>query len=185
MDQREDGLSEFIHRIPVDITIPNNRIQSLDHIDVNVHAFDYFMPEKNCLKLEAELIISGIEDSRRESKSEEPADYLNSDEYEEEENERDESNSTWEETVEVEFEDESYSSSENVEIETEPVSFYREPEEVANKVEEIDDSSEENEPNPVFFYREPEEVANKAEEIDYSSRKMNQIQPFFTGNPKK
>ncbi|MFJ7974728.1 LysM peptidoglycan-binding domain-containing protein [Peribacillus sp. NPDC096379] len=176
VDQREDGLSEFIHRIPVDITIPNNRIQSLDHIDVNIHAFDYFMPEKNCLKLEAELLISGIEESRPESKSEEPRDYLHSDEYEEEENERDESNSTWEETVEVEFEDESYSSSGNVEIPPEPVSFYREPEEMANKPEEIEYSSEENEPKPAFFHRELEEAANEAEAID-DSLEENEPEP--------
>lgn len=179
VDQREDGLSEFIHRIPVDITIPNNRIQSLDQIDVNVHAFDYFMPEKNCLKLEAELIISGIEDSRRDSKAEEPADYINSDEYEEEENERDESNSTWEETVEVEFEDESYSSSENVEIETEPVFFYREPEDAANRAEEVEYSSEEKEPNPVFFYEELKEVENKVQEIDDSSEEKSVPVSFY------
>lgn len=176
VDQREDGLSEFIHRIPVDITIPNNRIQSLDHIDVNIHAFDYFMPEKNCLKLEAELLISGIEESRRESKPEEPRDYLHSDEYEEEEHGRDESNSTWEETVEVEFEDESYSSSENVEIPPEPVSFYREPEEMTNKPEEIEYSSEEKEPEPAFFYRELEEAANEAEAID-DSLEENEPEP--------
>ncbi|MGE8078459.1 LysM peptidoglycan-binding domain-containing protein [Peribacillus loiseleuriae] len=166
VDQREDGLSEFIHRIPVDITIPNNRIQSLDHIDVNIHAFDYFMPEKNCLKLEAELLISGIEDSRRESKSEERAAHSKSDEYEMVEDARDEADSTWEETVEVEIEDESYSSSENVEIETEPVSLYRELEEVANEAEEIDDSSEEIETEPISLYRELEEATKEAEEIE-------------------
>ncbi|KMY51121.1 LysM peptidoglycan-binding domain-containing protein [Peribacillus loiseleuriae] len=166
VDQREDGLSEFIHRIPVDITIPNNRIQSLDHIDVNIHAFDYFMPEKNCLKLEAELLISGIEDSRQESKSEERAAHSKSDEYEMVEDARDEADSTWEETVEVEIEDESYSSSENVEIEPEPVSLYRELEEVANEAEEIDDSSEEIETEPISLYRELEEATKEAEEID-------------------
>ncbi|WP_028392113.1 LysM peptidoglycan-binding domain-containing protein [Bacillus cihuensis] len=172
VDLRADGLSEFIHRIPVDITIPNNRIQSLDNIDVNIHAFDYFMPEKNCLKLEAELIISGIEDSRSERKQEEPADFL--DEYEEEENERDEANSTWEETVEVEFEEETSSQSENVAFDQEPLAYYRDQEEMVNETEEVDDMLEENESEQVTLFRELEESANIVEEIDYSPEKIEQ-----------
>ncbi|WP_234396893.1 stage VI sporulation protein D [Bacillus massiliglaciei] len=60
VERQENGIHEFTHRFPVDITIPTNRISSLDDIDVAISSFDYAMPERNCLKLQADLIISGI-----------------------------------------------------------------------------------------------------------------------------
>jgi stage VI sporulation protein D len=60
VDAREEGTCEFSHRFPVDITIPNNRIQSIYDIDVLVESFDYSIPERSCLKLAAELTISGL-----------------------------------------------------------------------------------------------------------------------------
>jgi stage VI sporulation protein D len=57
---REDGISELKHRFPVDITIPKNRIQSLDDIYVSIESFDYELPEKHHLQLIADLSISGI-----------------------------------------------------------------------------------------------------------------------------
>ncbi|MCM3725308.1 stage VI sporulation protein D [Neobacillus cucumis] len=56
----EAGSCEFSHRFPVDITIPNNRIQSIYDIDVLVESFDYSIPERSCIKLSAELTISGL-----------------------------------------------------------------------------------------------------------------------------
>ncbi|MED4225075.1 stage VI sporulation protein D [Neobacillus cucumis] len=58
--KEEEGSCEFSHRFPVDITIPNNRIQSIYDIDVLVESFDYSIPERSCLKLSAELTISGL-----------------------------------------------------------------------------------------------------------------------------
>lgn len=63
VDTQEEGSCEFSHRFPVDITIPNNRIQSIYDIDVIVESFDYSLPERSCLKLTAELMISGLYDS--------------------------------------------------------------------------------------------------------------------------
>jgi stage VI sporulation protein D len=60
VESREEGNCEFSHRFPVDITIPNNRIQSIYDIDVLVESFDYSLPERSCLKLSAELTISGL-----------------------------------------------------------------------------------------------------------------------------
>ncbi|WP_141994353.1 stage VI sporulation protein D [Bacillus sp. B4EP4a] len=60
VERHLDGLNEFTHRFPVDITIPNNRIASLDEVDVSIQSFDYAMPEHNCLKLQADLLITGI-----------------------------------------------------------------------------------------------------------------------------
>ena len=60
VERHPNGISEFIHRFPVDITIPSTRITSLDDIEVTIQTFDYTLPERNCLKLQADLIISGI-----------------------------------------------------------------------------------------------------------------------------
>lgn len=66
VEAQEEGLCEFSHRFPVDITIPNNRIQSIYDIDVLVESFDYSIPERSCLKLSAELTISGLYDSTQQ-----------------------------------------------------------------------------------------------------------------------
>ncbi|MFC0270183.1 stage VI sporulation protein D [Metabacillus herbersteinensis] len=57
---REDGVSYLTHRFPVDITIPRNRIQNLEEVYVTIESFDYELPETQCLKLIADLSISGI-----------------------------------------------------------------------------------------------------------------------------
>jgi stage VI sporulation protein D len=60
VEEREDGVCSLHHRFPVDITIPKNRIQSLDDIYVAIESFDYSVPTRGCLQLDAELSISGI-----------------------------------------------------------------------------------------------------------------------------
>ncbi|TCN24548.1 stage VI sporulation protein D [Mesobacillus foraminis] len=58
--EREEGYLEFLHRFPVDITIPQNRIESIYDIDISVESFDYDFPERGSLKLSAELAITGL-----------------------------------------------------------------------------------------------------------------------------
>lgn len=58
--EREEGYMEFLHRFPVDITIPQNRIESIYDIDITVESFDYDFPERSSLKLSAELAITGL-----------------------------------------------------------------------------------------------------------------------------
>ncbi|MBT2688104.1 stage VI sporulation protein D [Bacillus sp. ISL-47] len=60
VEEREEGTCEFQHYFPVDITIPNNRIQSIYDIDVAVESFDYVLPERSCMKLTANLTITGL-----------------------------------------------------------------------------------------------------------------------------
>jgi stage VI sporulation protein D len=72
----EEGNCEFSHRFPVDITIPNNRIQSIYDIDVLVESFDYSFPERSCLKLSAELTISGLYGSEPEQEEAEELELL-------------------------------------------------------------------------------------------------------------
>ncbi|MGG3469239.1 stage VI sporulation protein D [Neobacillus pocheonensis] len=74
VDEREgEEVCEFSHRFPVDITIPNNRIQSIYDIDVLVESFDYSLPERSCLKLSAELTISGLYGSEQQKEEVEVA----------------------------------------------------------------------------------------------------------------
>ncbi|WP_342432490.1 stage VI sporulation protein D [Neobacillus sp. FSL H8-0543] len=76
VDVREEGNCEFSHRFPVDITIPNNRIQSIYDIDVIVDSFDYSFAERSCLKLSAELTISGLYDTAQNELVAEEEDIL-------------------------------------------------------------------------------------------------------------
>lgn len=62
VEDREEGISEFAHQFPVDITIPINRIHNIYDIDVAIDSFDYVFPERSCLKLTADLTITGLYD---------------------------------------------------------------------------------------------------------------------------
>ncbi|QED48812.1 stage VI sporulation protein D [Cytobacillus dafuensis] len=69
VEEREEGVCEFTHYFPVDITIPNNRIQNIQEIDVIVESFDYVFPERSCMKLTANLTISGLYGDQQSSPS--------------------------------------------------------------------------------------------------------------------
>ncbi|MEW4284260.1 stage VI sporulation protein D [Priestia koreensis] len=57
---REDGTNEFTYYFPVDITIPRNRIQSVDQVFVAIESFDYDLPSADCLQVVADLSIAGL-----------------------------------------------------------------------------------------------------------------------------
>ncbi|MBS4191485.1 LysM peptidoglycan-binding domain-containing protein [Bacillus sp. FJAT-49705] len=69
VEEREEGVCEFTHYFPVDITIPNNRIENIQDIDVIVESFDYVFPERSCMKLTANLTISGLYGDQQRSPS--------------------------------------------------------------------------------------------------------------------
>ncbi|MCD5323748.1 MULTISPECIES: stage VI sporulation protein D [Pontibacillus] len=72
VDIHDDGVSEFYHRFPVEISIPKSRIQSMDDVTVSIDSFDYELPEKGQLKLNATVAIHGVsEESRYEEVVEE------------------------------------------------------------------------------------------------------------------
>ncbi|WP_163101765.1 LysM peptidoglycan-binding domain-containing protein [Peribacillus alkalitolerans] len=71
----EQGISTFTHAFPVDISIPANRISSLDEVNVMIQTFDYTMPENNCLKLSADLCITGIYGEQQFTPKPEPESY--------------------------------------------------------------------------------------------------------------
>jgi stage VI sporulation protein D len=71
VEERGEGVLEFAHRFPVDITIPNNRIQNIYDIDVEIESFDYLFPERSCMKLTADLTISGLYGEQQHAPAEE------------------------------------------------------------------------------------------------------------------
>jgi stage VI sporulation protein D len=71
VDEREEGLYEFSHHFPVDITIPTYRIRDLSEIDVIIETFDYLLPERSCLKLTADLNVTGLYEEQAEEVEEE------------------------------------------------------------------------------------------------------------------
>ncbi|MBS4173723.1 stage VI sporulation protein D [Bacillus sp. FJAT-49736] len=58
--REEEGVYQFEHPFPVDITIPKDKVEDLSYLDVSVDSFDYDIYEDNCLKLNADLTISGL-----------------------------------------------------------------------------------------------------------------------------
>ncbi|RXI98437.1 stage VI sporulation protein D [Anaerobacillus alkaliphilus] len=56
----EDGTGEIRHHFPIDVTIPQERIRSLDDIFVIVDSFDYDLPERGCIQLTADISITGM-----------------------------------------------------------------------------------------------------------------------------
>jgi stage VI sporulation protein D len=66
IELREDGITTFAHRFPIDITIPRDRISSLEELYVDVESFDYDLFDQRSLKLTADICIIGIEDAAAE-----------------------------------------------------------------------------------------------------------------------
>ena len=60
----EDGTGEIRHNFPIDVTIPQERIHSLDDIYVIVESFDYDLPERGCIQLTADVAITGMSNGR-------------------------------------------------------------------------------------------------------------------------
>lgn len=69
--REEDGVYEFKHQFPVDITIPKEKVEDVSHLDVTVDSFDYDLLEDLCLKLNADLTISGLRNEDEHTSEEE------------------------------------------------------------------------------------------------------------------
>ncbi|WP_067837460.1 LysM peptidoglycan-binding domain-containing protein [Amphibacillus sediminis] len=61
VEHDEDGIFEFVHHFPVDISIPHERIKRLDDLSVSIDSFDYRLPDACKLELEATVLIHGLE----------------------------------------------------------------------------------------------------------------------------
>jgi stage VI sporulation protein D len=82
LNTAEDGVTELVHRFPVDITIPSYRVEDSNQVKVEVESFEYELPNSTCFELSASICIYGIKDEkqqRQESHSyEEPIETVRS-----------------------------------------------------------------------------------------------------------
>nr|WP_280521417.1 LysM peptidoglycan-binding domain-containing protein [Paenibacillus mangrovi] len=60
-DGEEDGIQRLEHFIPVEITVPTNRVSSLDEIAVEIENFDVDLLSKRSLNITGVLSLRGIE----------------------------------------------------------------------------------------------------------------------------
>ncbi|WP_246187532.1 stage VI sporulation protein D [Ornithinibacillus caprae] len=66
----DQGSAEFLHRFPVEISVPTYRVEDLDDVTVMITSFDYELPEPNQLQLKSTIEIHGINDQVEESRNE-------------------------------------------------------------------------------------------------------------------
>ncbi|GAA4062204.1 LysM peptidoglycan-binding domain-containing protein [Amphibacillus indicireducens] len=83
VERDEDGICEFLHHFPIDISIPHERISQLSDLTVKVDHFDYHIADPRKLELEATVQIGGLEYDREAETEEEPAEDLPEEEDEE------------------------------------------------------------------------------------------------------
>ncbi|GAA0456777.1 LysM peptidoglycan-binding domain-containing protein [Alkalibacillus silvisoli] len=69
----DNGFMEFQYPIPIDITIPHNRIRTDDHIQVVIDYFDYELPESKTLKIYSNVRLDGTAILEAEERSDDPA----------------------------------------------------------------------------------------------------------------
>ncbi|MDR7073669.1 LysM peptidoglycan-binding domain-containing protein [Fictibacillus barbaricus] len=60
-----DGVTELVHRFPVDITIPSYRVEDSSQVKVEVESFEYELPNSTCIELSASICIYGIKDEKQ------------------------------------------------------------------------------------------------------------------------
>jgi stage VI sporulation protein D len=65
----EDGVTELIHRFPVDITIPSYRVEDSNQVKVEVESFEFELPNSTCFELSASICIFGIKDEKQRQES--------------------------------------------------------------------------------------------------------------------
>jgi stage VI sporulation protein D len=182
VEEREEGIYEFSHRFPVDITIPNNRIQSIDDIHVEVESFDYLFQERSCMKLIADLTITGLYGDQQHKPLHEEAEE---EEVQLEVVYREAKSEEIEETVEVSLETEEQPTTTILEDEYEPFSAEARKlaEEAEGKIIPINQTAELFEA-PQLLVNEVNEVKEvKGPEITFSAAR-NEGAPVGTENTK-
>ncbi|WNB93256.1 LysM peptidoglycan-binding domain-containing protein [Bacillus sp. NEB1478] len=60
-----DGVTELVHRFPVDITIPSYRVEDSSQVKVEVESFEYELPNSTCIEISASICIYGIKDEKQ------------------------------------------------------------------------------------------------------------------------
>ena len=182
LEAREDGIAEFTHQLPVDITIPKKRISNLEEVFVAIESFDYDFPQENCLKLLADLSIYGVMGQEKEApahemdevRQEEEMTFTRQDEMQEEEmtftrqDEMQEEEMTFSRQDEINEEKMVEEKEEPLASETEMVRKEEQSMEEEEQQEEHDIDEEENENDADIVFAEPLK-RDEEEEDDYNT----------------
>ncbi|WP_117170460.1 stage VI sporulation protein D [Paraliobacillus sediminis] len=67
---QDEGVNQFSHHFPVEVSIPLNRVTNLDEIMVGIEAFDYELPDSSQLKIRASIAIHGVHDDEVKEREE-------------------------------------------------------------------------------------------------------------------
>ncbi|WP_226376849.1 stage VI sporulation protein D [Oceanobacillus halotolerans] len=160
---REDGQVEFVHRFPVEISVPTYRVSDINDITVSVESFDYELPNHSQLNLNSVIEINGIRDEEQE--------------------EEDIESSSIEESVEESAESEAYAASQRSEEEDEFFEF-----EINQTQEELNESSSVNEsidtkdtpPLSSDFVEDKDDHSNQEKEKDrWKYKETQSLKEFF------
>lgn len=162
----ENDMFTFYHAFPVDISIPSNRIESRNLVEVDISTFDYSMPENSCIKLIAELMITGIYDDTKQNEMH--LDQLQAESYSVRQEEMADEEHT---SLDVFIPDYNEESVQEVSRD------YQEIERVHQEKETTKQESEEYESFTVEAFAEPREESSvkQNEELPFQ---MNHFQPF-------
>jgi stage VI sporulation protein D len=105
------GGAEFMHRFPVEITVPSYRVENLNDVLVTIAEFDYELPEPDHLYLRSTIEIHGINNQIEEVEEDEEDSESFVKELEEESISVRGSDDTFEFEVKTEIESSSYEAS--------------------------------------------------------------------------
>lgn len=67
-----DDMNEFFHRFLLDISLPREKIRSIEDVIIEVKHFDYQLPSSNKMQIEATLEVQGLQPFRVENIEEQP-----------------------------------------------------------------------------------------------------------------
>jgi stage VI sporulation protein D len=70
------GRAEFLHRFPVEISVPTYRIPDINNVSVRIDTFDYEIPDNRELNLKSTIAIHGIKNVAELPRDEQTADAL-------------------------------------------------------------------------------------------------------------
>lgn len=62
--EKNEDITEFMHRFPVDISIPKDRVNHPEDVRVLVEVFDYALPDAYSLHIQATIHIKGIKSAQ-------------------------------------------------------------------------------------------------------------------------
>ncbi|UOQ86176.1 LysM peptidoglycan-binding domain-containing protein [Gracilibacillus salinarum] len=108
VESLSDEMNEFFHKFLIDVSVPLDRIASLDDVLIEVDHFDYNLDAVNKMTIEATLAIHGLQEPQPDrAKEEEESEYTEETELPAfEENRFDEQTEDNEETFHLEMDEE-------------------------------------------------------------------------------